>query len=326
MGRTVILFLTALLIPGCYITNMVHVQIYPDSGLRVTFTSAGDSADVFNNDFPHPAESALFLREVEKKVDSEGEPYWVMTTSGFIESGNEMVFESDTPLLSPIEYNRNEGWFSTNYSFVQVFRGFQLSRKYPAFIQAYTEDALEDSAAWLPEYHQYALRSALEDLSVDMEELQSPGLVDRLSNHVTNHFNYVLKTGGPILPAQPSPEDLKKLFSPFLNDLPPSFGLSLSLSLRPYLAELSQIIDLKGELIFYSLLMPGRLLTTDADSTSGDTLKWTIDSEDLLNDPRLISAYSIIFKEDNIRVLILTLVGILILGLLAVVLKKKLKH
>jgi len=315
MRSVALLLLLSFFSSGCIIVNMIQIRVFPDARVSVIYTSAGDSADIFNKDFPHPKESDRFIRTVDKKLDSEGEPFWTMVTRGFLDHGSELVFDGNAELLTPMDVQMKTGWLSTRYSFAQAFIGQELSRKYPKFIDAYTEDSLEDSTTWLAEYHLYSIGSALEDLSADMEALQTIGMIERLTNHASNHFNYIIENEKIILRAKPSPTDLKELFSPFLDELPPSFGLSMSLALRPYQDELFKIIDLKGEQFQYSLLMPGRVLSSNADSTGGDTLKWTVLTEDILNDSSLIAAYSIIFNIKNIQISIIAAIAIII-GLL----------
>lgn len=318
MRRVGLLLLLSFFSSGCIIVNMIQIRVFPDARVSVIYTSAGDSVDIFNKDFPHPKESDRFVRTVDKELDSEGEPFWTMITRGFINHGSELVFDGNEDLLTPMDVQMKTGWLSTSYSFAQSFIGQEISRKYPKFIDAYTENSLEDSATWLAEYHLYSIGSALEDLSGDMEALQAIGMIQRLINHASNHFNYIAENEKILLQAKPSPAELKELFSPFLDELPPSFGLSLSLALRPYQDELFKIIDLKGEQFQFLLLMPGRVLSSNADSTASDTLKWTVLTEDLLNDSSLIAAYSIIFNIKNIQISIIAaiamLIGLLTLG------------
>lgn len=315
--RKIFLFLIFWFIPGCYIVNTVHINVYPDGGMSVSFVSAGDSVDVFNRDFPHPSESGPFVRETKAEIDGDGEPFWVMTTRGYLEMGANLVFDVERPVMTPIDFKRDEGWLSINYSFTQAFLGFGLSKKYPAFIRAYENNTIEDTLAWLPEYHNYSIRAALVELSLEMEELQAPGMVDRLSNHVTNHFNYVVESEKQLLPIIPATPDLKRLFSPFLDQLPPSFILSLHLALKPYQEELRHVTDLKGEVVNFSLVMPGVIMRSNADSTSGDTMKWIIDMEDILDEARLVRAHTITFKKNNIRTMAFifaTLAAVVLLG------------
>jgi hypothetical protein len=286
------------------VEHLISVRVHPDGNYLVQITTRGDSSDVFDDDFPHPAQSAVWDRRVSREP-GENEPVWVMETRGLV-GGTTRFIPADgdpAPLRHPITVTRKQGYFYTTYRVVQVFRGREVYRKYPRYGRALRDDT-SDSTRWLPDVLHYICAQALNDLARDTALALEPRLVERLANHLRNYFARVQTEGLLDEITGPRPLFLDQLWKPFAGQLPLHFPERMAAAMEPYEREFRITHHLRDDRFRVDLFLPGRLLHTNADTVAGDTLRWSFDLQDFLNDDYVLAATSIVYSRKQLQQLV----------------------
>ena len=98
---------------------------------------------------------------------------------------------------------------------------------------------------------------------------------------------------------------LQTALSPFLQQLPLDFIQKMSLAMEPFAEEICVTDGLKDDHFQFSLVLPGMITETNADSVEGDTLKWAFGLADFLNDDKVIFSKSIIYSQTRFQKLVL---------------------
>jgi hypothetical protein len=62
---------------------------------------------------------------------------------------------------------------------------------------------------------------------------------------------------------------------------------------------------LKDDHFQFSLVLPGMITKTNADSVKGDTLKWAFGLKDFLNEDKVIFSKSVIYSQTQFQKLVL---------------------
>ena len=100
-------------------------------------------------------------------------------------------------------------------------------------------------------------------------------------------------------------EMLQTALGPFLQQLPLDFIQKMSLAMEPFAEEIRVTHGLKDDHFQFSLVLPGMITKTNADSVKGDTLKWAFGLKDFLNDDKVIFSKSVIYSQTQFQKLVL---------------------
>ena len=71
--------------------------------------------------------------------------------------------------------------------------------------------------------------------------------------------------------------------------------------------------QLRDDQFKFHIFLPGVVITTNADSVSGDTLMWTFGLKEFLNDDYILHAESIIYSKKRIQIGIIILLGLVLI-------------
>ena len=308
---TTALLVTSFIAWSCVETT-ITVRVLPDGHYTVQIHSAGDSSDVFDDDFPHP--SGPGWSTVVHREQRDDQTVWVMQTDGYRQGHT--IFTTDTtpvPLRHPLEVIRTSGWFSTTYQVRQRFVGRGVFKKYPALAINLTSGP-NDSTEWIAEAFYYITTQALKDLQRDSSTALSPLLHDRIENHLRGIF-YRLEEKQLFEELKDKQGFLRRILQPFREQLPPNFPEHLSTATEVYQQELHRTQALQDDQFNFHLFMPGVVTYTNADTIIGDTLKWSFGLEDYLNDDLLLEAESVVYSRKHLQLAILIGAGMLIFAL-----------
>ena len=304
-----LLTLTGIFFTSC-VETIINVRVHPDGRYSMHFTTKGDSSDVFNHDFPHPSGPSWSTRVNKEEGDGDDDDIWTMLTEGIITGSYIFTSRKDSlvTLQHPIQVERKEGYFATRYTLRNVFTGRKVYRKYPAFGQSLHESD-SDSTRWLDEAFYYMCSQAINDLKKDQSTAIDEGVADRVENHIRNTL------------ARVSQKDLfnelenklafiDQMLRPFSRDLPLGYSTLLSNATDVYEEELRLTSDLQDDQFEYRIVMPGVISSTNADTITGDTLKWSFGLQQYLNDDYVVSAASVVYSAQRIQAAVLIAAGL----------------
>lgn len=305
-----LLTLTGLFFTSC-VETIINVRVHPDGRYSMHFTTKGDSSDVFNHDFPHPSGPSWGTRVIKEEGDEDD--VWTMSTQGILTGSYIFTSRNDslTALQHPIEVEKKEGYFAARYTLRNVFTGRQVYRKYPSFGRSLQESD-SDSTRWLDEAFYYMCSQAIADLQNDPATAIDNNIAERVENHIRNTLARVSQKE-LFNELEDKQAFIDQMLQPFNRDLPPGFGKLLSHATDIYEEELRLTSDLQDDQFEYRVIMPGVISSTNADTITGDTLKWSFGLQQYLNDDHVISAASVVYSVQRIQTAVLIAAGLFLI-------------
>ena len=316
--KTIILMLLiGLVFPGC-VEHLVTVRVFPDGRYTMKFVTKGDSTDVFNDDFPHPFGNP-WTTQIATEIKDE-ETTWIMETSGLLSGPVAFSAGENSPvqLAHPIDVKRTAGWIGTKYSVIQFFKGREVFRKYPKFGDS-LGNAENDSTEWAGEALYYIGKTAINDLQKDSTTMLDNVLAERIENYIRGYVDRKIFTELYAI-GNPTSLFVNDVLQPFLTQLPENYPVAYQNAVDHYSKEMHITGQLKDDQFKFQIFLPGVVISTNADSISGDTLLWTFGLKDFLNDDYILEAQSILYSKKRIQFLII--VGMLLVLIIAVILIK----
>ena len=305
-----LLIISVIFFTSC-VETIIYVQVHPDGRYTMNFITKGDSTDVFNHDFPHPS-GPVWITNI-KKNPGEDDDIWVMKTSGMAIGALLFTAREDslTALQHPLQVERKEGYFTTRYTLRNVFKGRQVYRKYPAFGRS-LQDSDKDSTRWLDEALYYMCTAAISDLQNDPEVSIDSDLSERVLNHIHNTLARVNQKD--LFEELVNKQNfIDQMLRPFHKDLPIGYSTLLSKATDIYEEELELTSNLQDDQFQYKATLPGVITSTNADTISGDTLKWTFGLQQYVNDDYVIAAASVVYSSQRIQVAVLCTAGLFLI-------------
>lgn len=303
----IIILIVCFITPSC-VEHLITIRVFPDGRYLMNVVSRGDSTDVFNEDFPHPSGDP-WVTNIKTEINDE-ENTWVMTTSGLLTGPTAFSpgYNSLGELAHPIDVRSEKGLFGTRYYFTQFFKGREVFRKYPKFGNSMSSID-NDTTEWISEALYYIGSTAISNLQNDSTVMLDQLLAARMENYIRGYVDRKNFT------ELYSIEDSSKLFvedilKPFLNVLPSNYELAFQSLVDLYSKEMHITGQLRDDQFNFHIFLPGAILTTNADSISGDTLMWTFGLKEFLNDDYILHAESIIYSKKRIQTGIIILLGL----------------
>ena len=126
-------------------------------------------------------------------------------------------------------------------------------------------------------------------------------MVERITTHVRNYAERVKSKKIVTELSEEKIEFLKKLIRPFRDEISSEFYNVLNKAMYPYEEELRITTGLQDDKFHFHLTMPGLVTRSNADTISGDTLKWTFELGDFAGDDYIMEAVSVIYKTKDIQ-------------------------
>ena len=305
-----VILIVSFFAPSC-VEHLITIRVFPDGRYLMNFVSRGDSTDVFNEDFPHPFGDP-WVTKIETEI-SDDEKTWIMTTSGLtrgptaFSSGNNSLVE----LAHPIDVRSEKGMFGTHYFVTQFFKGREVFRKYPKFGNSMSSID-NDTTEWMSEALYYIGSTAIYDLQSDSSTKINALLADRMENYIRGYVDrknftelYSIEDSSGLF--------VRDILNPFINELPSNYKFSFQNLVDLYSKEMNITGQLRDDQFKFYIFLPGAIITTNADSISGDTLMWTFGLKEFLNDDYILHAESIIYSKKRIQTGIIILLGLVLI-------------
>jgi len=307
---SLVVALSGILFTGC-VETLITVQVFPDGRYSMSFLTKGDSTDVFNHDFPHPSGTS-WITKIEKELVEEDE-IWIMKTNGIAEGALLFTSRDDslTALQHPVQIQRTEGYFTIRYTLRNVFKGRNVYLKYPTFGKSLMESD-NDSTRWRDEAFYYMCYKGINNLQSDPETIIDSDLSERVINHI---HNTLVRVNHKKLFEELEDKQyfMDQMLRPFQNDLPIGYSTLLSNATDIYEEELRLTSELQDDQFQYWVFMPEVFTSTNADTISEDTLKWSFGINEYINDDYVIKAASIVYSSQHIQTAILFAAGFLLI-------------
>ena len=323
MKKLKLVGLSLFLFCGC-VEHLFFIRIFPEGQTEILIRSTGDSTDIYDSDFLHPGDTQIWATSITKEIPDD-EPVWVMESRGFISTEN-TSFPGDERFgvqQYPMEVSKTKGWITTTYTYSQTFSGRGIYTKVPLLGEAIRNNESTDSTQWKTESFNYIMRESLKQIAQDTSIILPYGMEERLLTHFNN---YLSRVDYEHLYGELSTNKLKLLhtiFAPFSNELASDFIPKLATAMIPYERDISVITGLQDDQFNFALIMPGRVVETNADTLAGDTLKWSFGLNEFLNDSYTLHAQSIIISTTAFQKLVITFTLIIAFTFIALWLKKR---
>ena len=106
-------------------------------------------------------------------------------------------------------------------------------------------------------------------------------------------------------------------------DLPENFTQECMEAMAPYIDEANVTVNLNDDTFKFVGILPGVITRTNADSIFNDTLLWTFNYEDFLNDDYVIEAASIVYHPKKIQIAIVIGALAALVGLISISRRKR---
>jgi len=281
--------LVLILVFSC-VEHKFSFTVSPDGSYKVEYKGHGDKNDLIDFDFPLPTSGKWTINSTLENTEAESYDYtahrlfkrneYFPTT---FYNGDSIYFES--LLKHPIKVKHYNWFFRESYSFDVEIGGRNVSSKYPK-VEQFILDTENPPMGWLKEALFYLLTETLNQ--AEMEWNTRPIIAAELLNWKNNELeilsdstlseeiDYYKNIGLDIIMQPASPDLYNEMDSIFksLED------------------ELTITLDLIDDSFSFQLTLPGILEYTNADSSASDTLFWSFELKDYMNENFVMRANS----------------------------------
>ena len=309
MRKFNILFIL-LLFCAC-VEHKFFFHISPNGSYKVEYSAHGDKTDLTNHDVPMPSGIEWTIHSTIDQVEAESYDY----SAHRLFKRNEIFpvsfyngdsIYSESLLKHPTIIKHSNWFFWERYKFEIIFPGRMVQSKYP-LVGQFMEDMENPPDGWIREGLIYLLSETLK--RTDLEWNTRPIITAGLNNWIEEdlqfvndstlleEFDYYKNLGLDII-MQPA--------HPILYNEMDSIFKTLE-------DELKITLDLIDDNFEFQLILPGILESNNADSLASDTLFWSLNSDNYLNDDYILTAQSSISYPGRKKYGIASLI---ILGLL----------
>ena len=281
--------LVLILVFSC-VEHKFSFTVSPDGSYKVEYKGHGDKNDLTDFDFPLPTSGKWTINSTLENTEAESYDYtahrlfkrneYFPTT---FYNGDSIYFES--LLKHPIKVKHYNWFFRESFSFDVEIGGRNVSSKYPK-VEQFILDTENPPMGWLKEALVYLLTETLNQ--AEMEWNTRPIIAAELLNWKNNELeilsdstlleeiDYYKNIGLDIIMQPASPDLYNEMDSIFksLED------------------ELTITLDLIDDSFSFQLILPGILEYTNADSSASDTLFWSFELKDYMNENFVMRANS----------------------------------
>jgi hypothetical protein len=288
--------LVVILVFSC-VEHKFYFTVSPDGSYKVEYKGHGDKNDLTDFDFPLPTSGKWTINSTLENTEAESYDYtahrlfkrneYFPTT---FYNGDSIYFES--LLKHPIKVKHYNWFFRESFSFDVEIGGRNVSSKYPK-VEQFILDTENPPMGWLKEALVYLLTETLNQ--AEMEWNTRPIIAAELLNWKNNELeilsdstlleeiDYYKNIGLDIIMQPASPDLYNEMDSIFksLED------------------ELTITLDLIDDSFLFQLILPGILEYTNADSSASDTLFWSFELKDYMNENFVMRANSNINYPDR---------------------------
>ena len=307
-----------ILISSC-VEHQFSFRISPDGKYQVAYKAHGDKKDLIDFDFIMPVGINWEIHSTLDNVEAESYDYnahrWFYRKEAFPNTfykDDSLYFES--LLKHPIDIKHSNWFFKETYSFEGRFIGRNVNNKYP-LVNELIRDIENPPDGWVKEALVYLLTETLNQsdiewntrpiINVELKNWIETDLASVSDSSLFEEMDYFKNLGLDIIMHPISPG--------FYNDIDSIF--------KTLEDELQITLDLIDDSFSFEVIIPGELQSTNADSLSGDTLFWSFQIEDYMNEDYLINASSVVSYPGRQKwgIIFLLIIAVLFVG-------KKLKN
>ncbi len=291
---------------GCVEHNF-FVKVFPNGDYYVDYNAHGEKNDLLNHDFPMPSNNKWNIYSTIDSIEAESYDYTANRLFYHKETFPTSFFNSDSIYLEsliqhPTKIKYINLFFVEKYIFDCRIKGRSVNNKYPLITQLISNKD-NPPKNWLHESLKYLLLETINQTNLDwnIRPIIEAELNDWFQNHLLSisdstlfdELEYYKNLGLDII-MQPVTTNLyTKMDSIFkiLED------------------ELEITLELDGDSFDYQLMLPGILTSANADTLMGDTLLWSFDLSNFINDDYHMFAQSTIVHSYRIKfAIILTII------------------
>ena len=310
MRNLKIIILIILSINGC-VEHKYHIVVSPDGGYSFEYKGHGDRKDLMDLDVPLP-QGLGWLVHSTLSEDVESYDYTALKILNVNETLPSSFYEGDSlyfpSLLShPIEIQYSNWFVKETYKLNARFMGRKVNEKYP-MVESMVVNPENPTDGWVAQVFDYIFTETLRRTPL---EFNQQGMVSIDLNRWLNEDIASLPDSVLI----DSFDDLKEVgLDIIMRPLPPIHYDAMDSLFKQLEDEVRITLDLMDDEFEFSIVLPGELAGTNADTTKGDTLFWVYSLENFLSEDFVLMAKSEQFHPNRIKVVIL-LGFSLILGL-----------
>ncbi len=299
------------------VEHKISIIVYPEGSFDYDHSASGDKKDLVDFDFPLPSGQEWVINH---NFNENSEDYHFRAVKFFEEGKNlpHSFYNSDSIsneiLLDhhfSIDYSNK--FIRENWDINITYVGRKASHKYPLVAQ-FLKDQDNPPAGWVFDGLSYIFNQALSetDIGFNLEPMVKLDLQHWLNKINQNYNNESLQSNFEFIKNEGVNIICKNLLE--------KASLQFTDLVNKYENEARITIDLADDIIELTTVMPGLLISSNADSTFGDTLLWRFSGVDILDDDFVIFAQSSIYYKDRFQwlgVLTLLLIAIITLYLIA---------
>ena len=288
-------YFVLLLFYGCVEHNFFF-HISPNGTYEVHYSAHGDKIDLLDHDFPIPADNKWTIHSTLNEIEVESYDYSANRIFKRNEKFPTSFFNSDSIYLGsllkhPISIHHSNWFFWETFSFIGRFEGRFIEKKYPLIAQLIEKDSQPEK--WIHEALSFLLFETLNQTKMEwnIRPIIESELVKWIEDelHAVNdsilfeELDYYKNLGLDVIMQPSSPNLYSEMDSIFklLED------------------ELRITLDLDGDDFDFQLILPGILESTNANNIAGDTLSWSFDLTNFMNEDYVMSAKSTINHPDR---------------------------
>ncbi len=293
------------------VEHKYHIVVSPDGSYSYEYKGHGDRQDLTDADMPLP-EGLGWLVHSTLNEDVESYDYTALKILNANESLPSSFYMGDSlylpSLLShPIRVQYSNWFVKKTYTLNARFVSRHVSEKYP-MVASMVADPENPHAGWAAQVFNYLFtetlgRTPLEFnqqgmVAIELNRWLNEDIASIPDSVLIDEFDELKEVGLDIMMQPVSPIHYDAMDSLFkqLED------------------EVRITLDLMDDEFEFSIVLPGKLVSTNAETTKGDTLFWVYSVEDFLSEDFVLLAQSEQTYPNRVKVVILLLAA-LILGL-----------
>ena len=304
-----------LLLFGACVEHKFFFHISPNGSYQVKYSAHGDKIDLKDHDVPMPSGIEWTIHSTIDQEEAESYDYsahrlFKRNETFPVSFYNGDSIYSESLLKHPTEIKHSNWFFWETFVFNGKFNGRLMESKYPliAHLKTSSDDPPEH---WLKEGLAYLLSETLNQTPLEWNS--RPIIMAELNNWIINDLQSVndsilyeeldyYKNMGLDVIMQPTPPNLYSEMDSIFKSLEDELIISM---------------DLDGDNFRYKLILPGVLQTTNADSLAGDTLLWSFELRDYMNEDYVMTAESLIDYpvRQKVGIAFIILLGLLFIGI-----------
>ena len=265
-------------------------RVSPDGSIQVDYNAHGDRSDLTDFDFTLPHDLNWTINSTLDDAEAESYDYTahrIFTRNEDLPAtfynGDSIYFES--LLKHPIEVKHSNWFFRETFIFEAKFVGRKVEIKYPMVSQL-LQNKEEQPQGWIKEALAYLLTETLfrSDIEWNTRPIITAGLKEWLNTELQSisdstlleEIDYYKNLGLDII----------------MHPAPPAIYNDMDSIFKTLEDELQITLDLIDDSFAFQLILPGILESNNADSLAGDTLFWSFEMEDYMNDDYTMMAFS----------------------------------